>query len=91
MNIVNYINYFNSEIVSIIYYNKNNIINFCILLFFTYSFDVVLIKIFGAKARWFQIHCLLNCIVLFNITPFIHIYFLVCYCYDNMIYEGRYP
>lgn len=48
---------------------KDNVINFSILLFFTYAFDVTLIKIFGSKARWFQLHCLLNCIVLFNITP----------------------
>tara|TARA_B100001093_G_scaffold516747_1_gene596255 strand:+ start:2045 stop:2776 length:732 start_codon:yes stop_codon:yes gene_type:complete len=63
-----YNNYLLFNINNILSY-KDIIINFIILLFFTYSFDMTLIKIFGNRARWFQLHCLLNCIVLLNITP----------------------
>ena len=34
-----------------------------------YIFDKILVFIFGSKSRWFQLHCLLNSIILISIIP----------------------
>lgn len=58
-------NYF-TNYFSNYYYNGYNFLFILALIFF---YDNSLIFLFGFKARWFQLHCLVNLIISINIFP----------------------
>lgn len=61
----------NTLLQSFNYYSNYyyNTYNFLSIMFLIFGYDILLIFLFGNKARWFQLHFLINIIISINIFP----------------------